>query len=115
MIGGGTILKKIMKQRGFVHRRSDDPFTLHGEYARNTQYVYSRESRTHGGTVIDLIYFAADVLSEKLVISLYRENPDIENGVLINHSRSLDLQEFSVERIDRELDKLITPIRDRIK
>ncbi len=113
MIGGG-IIKAAMAKRGFKHRRTEDQFTIRGEYARNLQYVYSREQQTRGGLVVDLVYFCVDVLSEKLVIGLYRENPTIENGIYANGSRSLDLLKFNLENVERELDKLITPVKDRI-
>ncbi len=115
MILGGGIIKTAMDRRGFKHRRTEDQFTIIGQYARNLQYVYSRETQTRDGLVIDLVYFTADMLNEKLVIGLYRENPQIENGIYANASRSISLTHFSKESIEKELDKLITPIRDRFK
>lgn len=114
MLAGGGIIKTTMNKRGFKHRRTEDQFTLRGEYARNLQYVYSREYQTRGGLVVDLVYFCADLLGEKLVIGLYRENPSIENGVYVNASRAVKLQQFNSENLDKELDKLVTPVRDRI-
>jgi len=105
----------LMEARGFKHRRTEDQFTLRGEYARNLQFVYSREKPTADGVVIDLVYFAADMMGEKLVIGLYRENPQIENGIYANASRSLALDKFNRENLGKELDKLITPVRDRFK
>lgn len=113
MLSGG-IIKSAMAKRGFKHRRTEDQFTIRGEYARNLQYVYSKENQTRGGLVVDLVYFSADVLGEKLVIGLYRENPTIENGVYANATRGLDLQKFNKENLEMELDKLITPVKDRI-
>ncbi len=113
MLGAG-IIKSAMNKRGFKHRRSEDQFTIRGEYARNLQYVYSKESHTSGGHVVDLVYFSVDVLGEKLVIGLYRENPTIENGVYANTSRALDLQKFDKENLENELEKLITPVKDII-
>jgi hypothetical protein len=115
MLSGGGIIKSAMQQRGFKHRRTEDQFSIRGEYARNLQYVYSKEYQSKGGLVVDLVYFSVDVLAEKLVIGLYRENPTIENGVYINASHAIDLQKFNVETINRELDKMITPVRDRFK
>lgn len=115
MLVGGGIIKAAMNKRGFKHRRTEDQFTVRGEYARNLQYVYSREYQTKGGLVVDLAYFSVDVLGEKLVIGLYRENPTIENGIYENASRALELQKFTAENIEREIDKLITPVRDRFK
>ena len=115
VFSSGEIIKSAMDRRGFKHRRTEDQFTLRGEYARNLQFVYSRETPTRDGTVIDLVYFAADMLAEKLVIGLYRENPQIDNGVYINDSRSLALSKFTRENLDGELDKLIAPVRDRLK
>lgn len=115
MLSGGNIIKTAMDRRGFKHRRTEDQFTIRGEYARNLQYVYSRETQTRDGLVIDLVYFAADMLGEKIVIGLYRENPQIENGVYANASRSVSLTKFTRENMEKELDRLITPIRDRFK
>jgi hypothetical protein len=104
-----------MTKRGFKHRRTEDQFTIRGEYARNLQYVYSKQYSTKAGRVVDLIYVAADVLTERLIIGLYRENPDIENGVYLNTSCSIGLLKLSAERVHRELDKLIPPVRDKFK
>lgn len=114
MLSGGGIIKSVMQKRGFRHRRTEDQFTVRGEYARNLQYVYSKEYQTKGGLVVDLVYFAVDILAEKLVIGLYRENPTIDNGIYINASRSLDLKKFNAENLHFELEKLITHVRDRI-
>lgn len=115
MLAGSGIIRAAMNKRGYRHRRTEDQFTLRGEYARNLQFVYSKETRTKAGLVVDLVYFSVDVVGEKLVIGLYRENPDIENGIYVNASRALDLQKFNVENLNTELDKLITPVRDRLK
>lgn len=115
MLTGGGIIKAIMARRGFKHRRSEDQFSVRGEYARHLQYVYSKEYSTRGGLVVDLVYFAVDILNEKLVIGLYRENPDIENGIYVNASRAIDLRKFSVEAVEGELDKLITSMKDKFK
>jgi hypothetical protein len=114
MFFGGGIIKTAMHKRGFRHRSSEDHFSIRGEYARNLQYVYSKEYRTNAGVVVDLVYFSADMLDEKLVIGLYRENPEIENGVYANASRSVSLLKFDAENVDRELDKLITPVRHQL-
>ncbi|VGO16601.1 hypothetical protein PDESU_05192 [Pontiella desulfatans] len=115
MLVGGGIIKSAMQKRGFKHRRTEDQFSIRGEYARNLQYVYSKEYQTSGGLVVDLAYFSVDILGEKLVMGLYRENPTIENGIYVNASRSIDLQKFDADSINRELDRLITPVRDRFK
>lgn len=115
MLTGGLIIKTAMAKRGFKHRRSEDQFTLRGEYARNLQFVYSREYRTREGTVIDLLYYGVDILAEKLVIGFYRENPTIENGVFANTTRSIDLKKFSEETLNAELDRLVKPVRDQFK
>lgn len=114
MLVTGGIIKTAMTKRGYRHRRTEDQFSIRGEYARNLQFVYSKESQTKGGLVVDLVYFAVDVLGEKLVIGLYRENPTIENGIYANASRSLDLQKFNGENLEKELNKLITPVRERL-
>jgi len=102
-----------MHRRGYRHHSSDDQFTIRGEYALNLQYVYSKEIATECGLIIDLIYFAVDIHNEKLVIGLYRENTEIENGVMVNTSRSLPLSKFSRENVSRELDKLIPKVWEK--
>ena len=74
MLARGGIIKTAMEKRGFRHRRTEDQLTTSGQYARNLQYVFSLEHRTKGGLVVDLVYFSVDVIAEKLVIGLYREN-----------------------------------------
>lgn len=115
MLTDSTIIKSAMNKRGFKHRRAEDQFSIRGEYVRHLQFVYSREYSTRGGLVVDLVYFAADVVAEKLVIGFYRENPKIENGVYINTSRSLSLRKFNAVEVGRTLDKLITPVKDTLK
>lgn len=112
---GGAIIKSAMSDRGFKHRRSEDAFSIRGEYARNLQFVYSREKATKAGLIVDLVYFAADLLHEKLVIGLYRENADAENGVYINSTRSVDLKEFNAVELNSALEQLIVPIKDKLK
>lgn len=115
MLMDGGIIKAAMNKRGFKHRRAEDQFSIRGEYGRHLQFVYSREYSTKAGLVVDLAYFSADVVAEKLVIGFYRENPKIENGVYINTSRSIPLRKFNAAEISRTLDKLITPVKDTLK
>lgn len=115
MLSGSGIIRKAMSKRGYKHRRTDAQFSIRGEYTRNLQFVYSNERVTQAGRVVDLVYFAADMLNEKLVIGLYRENTDLENGVYINGNRTLDLEKFNEKELERVLDQLITPMRDKLK
>ena len=113
MLLSGGIIKSAMSKRGFKHRSSEDQFTLRGEYAKQLQFVYSKEYPTKSGLVVDLMYFAADIVGEKLVIGLYRENTGMENGIYVNASKSIDLRKFSEEEVEKALDKLITPVADK--
>lgn len=106
----GGIIKSEMRKRGYKHRSAEDQFSVRGQYAQNLQYVYAKEHSTPSGLVVDLLYFAVDIQNEKLIMGLYRENMKIENGVLINASRSISLTDFSVDRVSRELDKLIPEV-----
>lgn len=118
MIAGGGIIKSTMNQRGYKHSGTEDQFTIRGEYARNLQYVFSKETITSGGVVVDLVYFGMDILAEKLVIGLYRENAKKskkEDRVYANTARSISLLKLSRESLEKELDKLITPVRGRFK
>ena len=114
MLSGSKVIKAVMAKRGYRHRRTEDQLTIRGEYARNLQFVYSKEIPTKAGLVVDLVYFSVDVCDEKLVIGLYRENPEIENGVYVNASRAISLLKFNVEEIGSALDKLIPAIKKEI-
>jgi len=114
MLSGSKVIKAAMAKRGYRHRRAEDQFAIRGEYARNLQFVYSKEIPTKSGLVVDLVYFAVDILDEKLVIGLYRENPEIENGVYVNASRAVSLLKFNAEEIGAALDKLIPSIKREI-
>lgn len=114
MLAGGGIIRKEMNARGYRHRRAEDQFSVRGEYARNLQFVYEKEFKTRRGLVIDLIYFAVDIYNEKLIMSIFRENPDIDNGILLNASRSIPLVKFSRELVHEELNKLIPEMREQL-
>ena len=115
MLSSGGIIKSAMSRLGFRHQRAEEQFSLRGEYARNLQFVYSRETSTKDGLVVDLVYFSVDIHGEKLVVGLYRENPEIENGVYINTSRAITLEKFNAKDIGRLLDRLIPPVKDKFK
>ncbi len=100
-------MKKVFAARGYHHCKSDDELTRHGDYARNIQYTFSKEFKGPREKVVDIIFLAADVLSEKLIISFYRENISIENGVLQNSDASIPLAKFSIDEFEKQLDKLI--------
>ena len=122
VIAGGGIIKAAMNRRGYKHRSTEDQLIIRGEYARNLQYVYSKETMTSAGVVVDLVYFGVDVLAERLVIGLYRENSKKskkaakkEDGVYANAARSISLLKLTKETLEKELNKLITPVRGRFK
>ena len=115
MLPGSGVIRSAMTKRGYKHRYTDDQYSIRGEYARNLQFVYSKEQSSKAGRVVDLVYFSADILSEKLVVGLYRENPDIENGVYVNTTGSLDLKKFSAKELNQVLDKLVTSVDDKLK
>ena len=110
-LGGRTVIKSIVEKRGYKHTRAEDQFSLAGDYAGNLQYVYSKQRTIPAGVVVDLLYFAVDILTEKLVIGFYRENPEVENGVYENASTSIRLVDFSIENLEKALDRLIPPLR----
>lgn len=113
LLGSNGVIKSAMKQRGYKHRRDEDGFTITGEYAGNLQYVYSKECMTQGGLVVDLLYFGVDILHEKLVVGLFRENPSMEYGTYENTSSALLLKDFSAENLDKLLDKLIPSLKTK--
>ena len=65
VIAGGGIIKAAMNRRGYKHRGTENQLTIRGEYARNLQYVYSKETMTSDGVVVDLVYFGVDVLGAR--------------------------------------------------
>lgn len=103
----GQSMKQSLTARGYRHCRSDDDFTQHGEYARNMQYVFSREFKGSREKVVDLVFLGADMVSERVVIGFFRENVSIENGVLENSDTSIPLAKFSIKEFEKALDKLI--------
>jgi hypothetical protein len=100
-------IKKILAARGYHHCKSDEEFTQHGNYARNIQFVFSKEFSGSHEKIVDLIFLGADMLGEKLVISFFRENVSIENGVLQNSDTSIPLSKFSIEEFEKQLNRLI--------
>lgn len=100
-------MKKILAARGYSHHRDDEEFTRHGDHARNIQYAYSKEFEGHNHRVVDLIFLGVDLVAERLVITLFRENVSIENGVLVHSDISLPLKKYSLEEFEKKLDKLI--------
>ena len=103
----GNRIKRLLAKRGYFHVDSDNEFTRHGEYARNIQYVFSKEFRNSHTKVIDLIFLGVDVLEEKMVIGFFRENVSIQNGVLFDLNASIELNKFSIEEFEKTLDQLI--------
>jgi hypothetical protein len=111
-------MRRALAERGYRHCSSDDEFTRHGDYARNMQYVCSKEFKCDHEKIIDLIYLSTDLLSEKIVIGFFRENVSIENGVLENADISIPLFKFSIETFETALDRLIpkeAPFRQKRK
>lgn len=103
----GQSMKKSLLARGYRHCSSDDDLSCHGDYARNIQYVYSKEFKTSREKVVDLVFLAVDVLNEKLIIGFFRENVSIENGILESSDVSIPLSQFSIEEFEKKLDRLI--------
>ena len=56
---------------------------------------------------VDIVFLGVDVLAERLVITLFRENVSIENGVLIHADVSIPLSKFSADEFKKALDRLI--------
>jgi hypothetical protein len=100
-------MKKILAARGYQHCKSDDEFTRHGDHTRNIQYAFSKEFKRGHEKVVDIIFLAVDVVSEKLIIGFFRENVSIENGVLENSDVSIPLPKFSLDEFEKQLDRLI--------
>ena len=100
-------MKKILAERGYKHCAHDEEVTQHGDYARNTQYAFSKEFVGSGDRVVDIVFLSADMNAEKMVIGFFRENVSIENGVLVNANTSIPLAKFSLEEFEKQLDRLI--------
>ena len=107
-------IKKILAERGYKHCDSDDEFTRHGEYARNIQYAFSKEFAGQHEKVVDVIFIAVDMYSERVVIGFFRENVLIENGIIENADKSIPLIKFSMDEFEKQIDRLIptgSPLR----
>ena len=98
---------KILAARGYRHCDSDSEFTRHGDYARNMQYAFSKEFKGPHEKIVDIIFLSVDVRAEKLVIGFFRENVSAENGILENADVSIPLTKFSLEKFEKQLDRLI--------
>lgn len=100
-------MRKILAAKGYQHCRNDDEFTRHGDHARNIQYAFSKEFRRGQEKIVDIIFLAVDVVSEKLVIGFFRENVSMENGIMENSDVSIPLAKFSLDEFEKQLNKLI--------
>ncbi len=100
-------MKKVLAERGYRHCAGDDSFSLHGEYARNLQYAFSKEVTAQGSKVVDLVFLAADLRDEKIVVGFVRENLSMPNGVIENTNISIPLSKFSIAEFEKQLDRLI--------
>ena len=54
-------MKRALAERGYKHFADDDNLSLHGEYARNTQYAFSKEIMCGHDKVVDIIFLSADM------------------------------------------------------
>lgn len=100
-------IKKALAERGYQHCGSDENFSIHGEYARNIQYAFSKEIAAGSERVVDVVFLAADLYDEKLVVGFVRENLSMQNGILENSSISIPLAKFSIAEFEKQLDRLI--------
>lgn len=100
-------IKKVLAARGYRHCRNDDEFSLHGEYARNLQYAFSKEFAGPHEKIVDIIFLAADMLDEKVVIGFLRENVSVKNGVICDESTAIPFADFSLKELERQLNRLI--------
>lgn len=100
-------MKKVLASRGYKHCESDEEFTRHGNYARNMQYVFSKEFKGAGEKIVDLIFLSADLRNEKIVVAFFRENLSIGNGILENSDISIPIDKFSIELFEKQLNRLI--------
>ena len=100
-------IKKVLAERGYKHAWRDDEFSLHGDYARNMQYAFSKQHTVGNETVTDIIFLSADLHDEKIVIGFYRENMTITNGVIENTNVAIPLAKYSIEEVEKQVDRLI--------
>ena len=100
-------IKKVLSDRGYQHAAKDDMLSLHGEYARNIQYAFSKEFSGQAGRVIDLVFLSADMRDERVVVGFFRENVTVESGVMMNITTSIPLLKFSLDALEKELDRII--------
>jgi len=100
-------MKRALAERGYKHCYNDDKLSLHGEYARNMQYAFSKEIQHGQDKVVDIIFLSADMHTEHIVVGFFRENISVENGVLEDGSINIPLSKFSIEEFEKQLNKLI--------
>ena len=100
-------MKRVRAERGYKHCAGDDNLSLHGEYARNMQYAFSKEIMSGHDKVVDIVVLAADMLAENFVVGFFRENVSVKDGVIEDGSIKIPLAKFSIEEFEKQLDRLI--------
>jgi len=100
-------MKRVLAERGYKHCHNDDNLSVHGEYARNMQYAFSKEIIQGHDKVVDIIFLSADMLAEDIVVGFFRENVSVESGLIENGGITIPLSKFSIDEFEKQLDKLI--------
>jgi hypothetical protein len=101
-------MKRALAERGYKHCAGDDNLSLHGEYARNVQYAFSKEIMCGHDKIVDIISLSADMHAENMVIGFFRENVSIENGMIEDGKITIPLAKFSIDEFEKQVDKLIS-------
>jgi len=98
---------KVAERHGFSLSRDCEKLCLHGDYARNIQLVFSKDSINNGHKMNNRIYVGVNLYREKLVIGLLREYTNLRNGIVVNTSKSISFSQYNEENIEKILKKLL--------
>ncbi len=102
-----SVIIKVAERHGFSLSRDCEKLCLHGDYARNIQLVFSKDSIHNGHKMINRIYVGVNLYREKLVIGLLREYTNLTNGIVVNTSKSISFSQYNEENIEKMLKKLL--------
>ena len=102
-----SVIIKVAERHGFSLGRDCEKLCLHGDYARNIQLVFSKNSMHNGHKMNNRIYVGVNLYREKLIIGLLREYTNLRNGIVVNTSKSISFSEYNEENIEKMIKKLL--------
>ena len=102
-----SLIIRVAERHGFSLSRDCEKLCLHGDYARNIQLVFSKNSMHNGHKMINRVYVGVNLYREKLVMGLLREYTNVRNGTVVNASKSISFSQYNEENIEEMLKKLL--------